>query len=434
MNEAASQMFLNIINLAVRMLPVFVCLEPKRSSRENIAAVSAYLWVIMVSLQSLLQISDQVFYLFQAVFSCLFFLVLLIFFQGSVVEKVFLYLSAWLFAVLSVSLNEFVSWMLESRVNLSHSQICVMVSIFSACGFYVFVRFWLQDAADQLFTQLSRWSCTLLLAYPAIALVIIMFGNSTIFSRDALTAGGFESVVFFLALSVMILVLYVMILNSILEIVSRRQTEEELQFARQMIGAQREHYDQMLHHIEEVRIIKHDFRHHIHALLQMERDERTRYLKNLQIEFESSAESRLCENQAVNGILQEYAVTCQKHHIEFQTRLDISAHIPIDDLTLCIVIGNLLENGVEACRKLDGHRLIHMQARWMEDRLMMIVENSYNGQIHRRGNSLMSSKKDGGLGMVSIRRILNHPGDEFEVDYDDSKFTAMVSIGDRGMR
>lgn len=434
MNEAASQMFLNIINLAVRMLPVFVCLEPKRSSRENIAAVSAYLWVIMVSLQSLLQISDQVFYLFQAVFSCLFFLVLLIFFQGSVVEKVFLYLSAWLFAVLSVSLNEFVSWMLESRVNLSHSQICVMVSIFSACGFYVFVRFWLQDAADQLFTQLSRWSCTLLLAYPAIALVIIMFGNSTIFSRDALTAGGFESVVFFLALSVMILVLYVMILNSILEIVSRRQTEEELQFARQMIGAQREHYDQMLHHIEEVRIIKHDFRHHIHALLQMERDERTRYLQNLQNEFESSAEAQLCENQAVNGILQEYAVTCQTHRIEFQTRLDLSAHIPIDDLTLCIVIGNLLENGVEACRKLSGHRFIHMQARWMEDRLMMIVENSYNGQIHQRGNSLMSSKKDGGLGMVSIRRILNHPGDEFEVDYDDSKFTAMVSIGDRGMR
>lgn len=304
----------------------------------------------------------------------------------------------------------------------------------SACGFYVFVRFLLQDAADQLFTQLSRRSCTLLLAYPAIALVIIMFGNSTIFSGAALAEGGFESVVFFLALSVMILVLYIMILNSILEIVSRKRTEEELQFARQMIGAQREHYDQMLHHIEQVRIIKHDFRHHIHALLQMGRDERTRYLQNLQNEFESSAEAQLCENQAVNGILQEYAVTCQTHRIEFQTRLDLSAHIPIDDLTLCIVIGNLLENGVEACRKLSGHRFIHMQARWMEDRLMMIVENSYNGQIHQRGNSLMSSKKDGGLGMVSIRRILNHPGDEFEVDYDDSKFTAMVSIGDRGMR
>lgn len=43
----------------------------------------------MTLLQSLLQISDQAFYLFQA--------------------------------VLSVSLNEFVSWMLEAGVNLSHS-------------------------------------------------------------------------------------------------------------------------------------------------------------------------------------------------------------------------------------------------------------------------------------------------------------------------
>ena len=41
----------------------------------------------------------------------------------------------------------------------------------------------------------------------------------------------------------MILVLYVMILSSTLEIVGRRKTEEELRFARQLISQQREHYN-----------------------------------------------------------------------------------------------------------------------------------------------------------------------------------------------
>ena len=80
MNDNACTIFLNLINLAVRMMPIFVCLEPKHRNRENIAAVSAYLWVIMVSMQSLFHIPQEIFFVFQGIFSCLFFLVLLIFF------------------------------------------------------------------------------------------------------------------------------------------------------------------------------------------------------------------------------------------------------------------------------------------------------------------------------------------------------------------
>ena len=68
----------------------------------------------------------------------------------------------------------------------------------------------------------------------------------------------------------MILVLYVLILSSTLEILCSRRTEEELQFARQLISQQREHYNQTL--ITSNRCASsHDFRHHIHALLNMDR-------------------------------------------------------------------------------------------------------------------------------------------------------------------
>ena len=107
MNDAACTVFMNLINLAVRMMPIFVCLDPKHSYRENIAAISAYLWVIMISMESVFHISPQVFFVFRGLFSCLYFLVLLVFFKGTLLKKGFLYISAWLFAVLSASLNEF---------------------------------------------------------------------------------------------------------------------------------------------------------------------------------------------------------------------------------------------------------------------------------------------------------------------------------------
>ena len=431
MNEAACNVILNLINLAVRMMPIFVCLEPKRKNRENIAAVSVYLWVIMVSLQSLFHIREPVFLFVQGIFSCLFFLHLLIFFNGELIKKVFLYLSAWLFAVLSMPLNEFAASVLGKSIFLSYSQICVIVSFLAACGFYIFVRYWLKDRTGQLFIQLSRRSHLLLAAYPAISLAISLFGTSTIFSRESLAKRGFEDVVFYLAFCTMILVLYVMILDGTLEAVSRKKTEEELIFARQLIGKQREHYNQMLEHADELRIIRHDFRHHIHALLHMDKDQQRKYLLDLNKELDTPKEQNYCENPAVNQVLQEYGIRCQENQIEFVASLDISAHIPIDDLTLCIVIGNLMENSMEACLKLKENRFIHLQARWMQDHLMMLAENSYNGQIRESGGKLLSSKQDGGLGLLSIRRILNRPGDDFDICFNDTTFTAMVNIMDR---
>ncbi len=79
-------------------------------------------------------------------------------------------------------------------------------------------------------------------------------------------------------------------------------------------------------------------------------------------------------------------------------RLDLSAHIPIDDLTLCIVIGNLLENAMEASKKMEKDSFIRIQARMDGDHLLMLVENAYNGSIQEKNGNILSSKKDGGSG------------------------------------
>ena len=79
MNDAACTVFVNLINLAVRMMPIFMCMEPKHKNKENIAAVSAYLWVLMVSMESVFHIDPRAFLTFRGIFSCLFFLVLLVF-------------------------------------------------------------------------------------------------------------------------------------------------------------------------------------------------------------------------------------------------------------------------------------------------------------------------------------------------------------------
>ena len=429
MNDAACTVFMNLINLAVRMMPIFVCLDPKHSYRENIAAISVYLWVIMIFTQSLFHIPDHIFWIFQGFFSCLFFLVLLVFFHGSAVEKLFFYLSAWMLADLSSFLNRFTAWCFHTWLPLSEEQLCTLISLISASLCCLFVHFWLKKRARQIFGSLSARFCLLVAAYPALFLFIQLIGERVLFPYGIPSGQSQSLLLFFLVLCVSLLLLYVLTLNSTAQIVKRKQTEEELTFARQMISKQREHYNQTLDYIEQVRIIRHDFRHHIHALLYMDKEQQVKYLKNLQKELETSEQKIFCENQAVNGLIQEYAVRAEKAGISFTARLDLSAHIPIDDLTLCIVIGNLLENAMEASKKMEKDSFIRIQARMDGDHLLMLVENAYNGSIQEKNGNILSSKKDGGLGMLSIQRILNRPGDEFDVYFNDDTFTAMVQIG-----
>lgn len=429
MNDAACHVFQDLINLSVRMMPIFLCLEPKQKNRETIAACSVYLWAIMIFTQSLFHIPDHIFWIFQGFFSCLFFLVLLVFFHGSAVEKLFFYLSAWMLADLSSFLNRFTAWCFHTWLPLSEEQLCTLISLISASLCCLFVHFWLKKRARQIFGSLSARFCLLVAAYPAPFLFIQLIGERVLFPYGIPSGQSQSLLLFFLVLCVSLLLLYVLTLNSTAQIVKRKQTEEELTFARQMISKQREHYNQTLDYIEQVRIIRHDFRHHIHALLYMDKEQQVKYLKNLQKELETSEQKIFCENQAVNGLIQEYAVRAEKAGISFTARLDLSAHIPIDDLTLCIVIGNLLENAMEASKKMEKDSFIRIQARMDGDHLLMLVENAYNGSIQEKNGNILSSKKDGGLGMLSIQRILNRPGDEFDVYFNDDTFTAMVQIG-----
>ncbi|MEE1086282.1 MAG: GHKL domain-containing protein [Schaedlerella sp.] len=432
MNNEACEIFINLICLAIRLMPIFICMEPKVKNKENIAAISVNIWVIMIFLQFLLDFEMKGFSLFQGIFSAIFFLVLLVFFKGSALEKAFLYVTAWLFSETTFSINEFFVWLLDSRIQLTRMEICVLSSVLWAFIVYLFIFFNAKTAVKLLFEEFSLRRCTLLIMFPVIALVLLYTGKNTIFSEESLRTIGTEMIIFYLLLNIMVVLAHVLILNSILGLLKRREAEEKLQFAKQMISQQNDHYNRILEYSEQVRIIKHDFRHHIYALLNMEKEEQTSYLKKLQKEMDSTTGLIFCQNVSVNGLIHGYATRTKKINVRLNVNLSLPDRVPIDDLSLCIVIGNLLENALEACKRFDGDdKFISLKGRWMDDHLILLVENSYRGQIMIKEGKLLSSKKSGGLGILSIKKVLNHPGDEFDIDYNENTFTAMVKMMSR---
>lgn len=429
MNNDACIIFINLICLTIRLMPIFICMEPKVKNKENIAALSISIWVIMVSLQFLFDFDSNGFSWFKSTFSTVFFLILLIFFNGNLLEKTFLYATAWLLEEITFSINQFFIWALTPHTTLTSLEISVIFSFIWACSVYILIYFNARHVVKILFEEFSLRRCALLITFPLIAVFLLFTGRNTIFSEISLERLGWEMHIFYLMLGLLIGLVHILIFNSIASILKQREIEDKLNFAQQMLSQQNDHYNRILEYSEQIRIIKHDFRHHIYALQNMEKDEQTAYLKKLQEEMDSTTGLIFCQNVSVNGLIHGYLTRTKKSNIAFNVKLDLPDHVPIDDLSLCIVIGNLLENALEACKRFDGdNKFITLKGRWMGDHLMLLVENSYRGKIREYEGKLLSSKKTGGLGILSIKKVLNQPDDDFEIDYDSNTFTAMVKM------
>lgn len=431
MNREAAAVFLSLIGQGIRMTPVFICLKPKHGSYETIAAASVYIWVIMIAARSLFRMPAATYFIFNAVFSAVFFSVLMVFFEGTILVKIFLYISAWFFAELLGSLDAFFGWVLRKQSTLSYEHICLILAVSMFLIYAVFVWKWLKERVLRLLTHIAPRDSSVLIAIPCFFLILLFFGSRTIFRTEELLKGPVPYLVFYLVFCLMALILYVLVIADQVRILDQNRSELMLTAARRINELQREHYNQIREHQKEIRIIRHDFRHHIHAIEHMDDAERREYLKRLQEEMEGGTEVFFCENAALNSLLAQYAAKAKAEHIRFDAQVSVGDVLPVDDLTLCVIIGNLLQNAVEASEKCQGDRFIRIYVKSEAAALRIMVENRYDGTLKREMGRLLSTKKDGGLGMESLRRLIDHPGDDLDYYANGEVFTSMVYLAER---
>lgn len=160
---------------------------------------------------------------------------------------------------------------------------------------------------------------------------------------------------------------------------------------------------------------RHDLRHHLNVVKALAKDENTDLQEYLQSLMENipAASRKFCENQAVNAIISHYYMLSAQKQIKLSLDLTVpSANKHISDSDLCIIFGNLLENAVEACDRMEnGDKFIELHSMIQYDILTITMDNSFNGQIVKDGEKFHSSKRDAcGIGLSSILSVATKSG------------------------
>jgi len=179
-----------------------------------------------------------------------------------------------------------------------------------------------------------------------------------------------------------------------------------------LLDVQREQYERITQNIEQTKAAQHDMRHQLAAIRRMTGEEIVKnYVAGLLGAMPEVPGGIYCENYAVNAVFTHYLASAGEG-IKVDARLNIPAKAGrVSDMDLCVIMGNLMENALEACTRTRGEGFIRIRAGVDGDYLSIIVENSFDGDWDEQNGVYFSRKRCGsktkrrGLGLLSVKAV-----------------------------
>ncbi|MDO4623699.1 MAG: GHKL domain-containing protein, partial [Eubacteriales bacterium] len=195
-------------------------------------------------------------------------------------------------------------------------------------------------------------------------------------------------------------------------IIARENYDKNMaEHSRQMLNMQLHQQKLQNDYIEQTHHFRHDIKHHALILLSLMKqenyDEARDYLEKYTDYMDSAyTPVDVCKLPALNALINEYIKKTKELSIHFQYRVSISPYININEPELCIIVGNLLENALCACRDVpEEERYIKFFIDTEgSSQLYILIQNSFNGSLIWRNNEDIRIP-EGHYGISSVRAI-----------------------------
>ena len=176
--------------------------------------------------------------------------------------------------------------------------------------------------------------------------------------------------------------------------------------------------------VEEVRNIyltmrswRHDYHNHLQKLkahiMMNQIKEANQYLNELEIDLDNVNQLVESGNINLDAILNSKLSLAIKNNVEINYKAQVPKKLTVSDIDLCVLIGNLIDNAVEACEKIkdDSPKFVRLYIGIFKQQLYISVSNSTNEIIKKLDDEYISTKRGNhGHGLKRINNIVNKYG------------------------
>lgn len=110
-------------------------------------------------------------------------------------------------------------------------------------------------------------------------------------------------------------------------------------------------------------------------------------------------------NVVIDSLVNYWSARARRIDIEFSVELNIPMQMPFRAADLCLILGNALENAVEAARSSEN-KYIKLHIKYDKNNLLIYVLNSFNGCVRKtKDGKYKSTKKNAGVHGVGLESI-----------------------------
>ena len=186
----------------------------------------------------------------------------------------------------------------------------------------------------------------------------------------------------------------------------------------------------------------HDFHNHIGALRQLLAHEKyaeaVQYLDELKEPVREMADTVWTGDEAVDYLINSKAAMAAAGKIPLQVQVEFPRHASIQSADLCAILGNLLDNALEAVRQVTEpeQRFVRLTIRRINQMLVIKVENSFAASPIQENGRLQTTKTESGLhgwGLKSALTAAEKYEGTVQTTYAGNIFQAVVTLSYHGV-
>lgn len=350
-------------------------------------------------------------------------------YEGNVIKKLvftIVYNSIWM-------LIEFLIGFIFIIIGLNYISQELLGSLFSKVVLMIFVEALKRFFGNEKIKELPH-------SYNMILVLIPLGSMFVVYTSFLMSAGSHKLLhIFWSFVSLVIMLLINLLIFTIyLKLSQDLELRQKNVVYKQEIDLYNRHIEEKENSMLEFRKARHDLKNQLIFLL--ERCERKEYKEVEQFleqliekaPFDSLTISKT-DNSVVDALINYKYSIAKRMGIDFMVKLDIPMHLPYDNADMCIILGNALDNALEAnLRSEIKKRYIKLNMRMENNNIAIIVENSFDGHINKskKGKFLTAKtdKLDHGMGLDSIERSVNKYHGFIKTSYTENVFVIEVLL------
>lgn len=425
----------NIVDLFVNFVETFVIYRYMDTYFDGkYKTGNRWIWIIAVTILSFLILSSSDNIAYKLVLCIIILLFLHMNYKGKIVHKTIRLscLLAVIFGIENITVIALVTLFNKPvsifAANNAYRLLAIVIAKFLIYIFVIWLgkrkgRRVLELQSKPLFLALVVWLSVIIIT---IMILILKIYETTDINDDyvAILVFGFA-------------VLCFQILGVYQSIIKQAEEQMDINLSIQQKELQYKYATDIETSIEEMKRIRHDFANHMMCIIGYielnHYDKLEEYVRELSNPIESSNDIIIAGHPAISSMIYSKTLLAKKENIVISIETDIAASINISDIDLCVVVGNVMDNAIEACMKLEkDNREIKLLIKTKSDYFLFDCMNNVDTDtVIREDNVFKTNKKDKsihGIGLRNVQTVAYKYKGEMKVDTHDNLFRIKLTL------